>query len=559
MKSRCFPLILLISLASSACGTVQVEKTLLMKLTPEQSGTISTKGIEKVFTFSSDGAHFLYMSPGQAIIDGVESEKYDSVYGARFSPDGKHTAYVGKLNGKYCAVIDGRRGPEFDEIKCYIQSPESPETILYTPDSQHYGYLARNGKSWFAVVDGQPQPAPDVEFNMAGPLALTADGKHTAFLGQQGMKRMVVVDGRAQPGPETNYFKVEQLVLSPDGKRWAYKAQQTNRNWLVVVDGVAGPEYDEISAGWPAFTPDGKHLAYVAHLDKKWVLVTDGQPGPEYRIIADVVFSRDGSKTIYTVLQGEDMNLVLNGQAILRSWDWQFSADEKHYAHRADKGGEASVVWDGRPGPGFDDVASPVFSPDGTRLAYKATKGKKGCVVVDDQAGPGYDEVTDPSFSADGKHIVYAANKKGKWTVVIDGKPGLQYDSVGRTFFDEGKIVWLPTAPRLSSDGSRMACGVKQDKKTCVSVEGQLGLEVDEIWSYPTFSLDGTHVAYCASTAKDGAFVVLDGQAGPGFSSIRPPYDIQYAPDGSVEYLGLTSNTSAEGQSIYRVKLTPVQ
>jgi len=65
---------------------------------------------------------------------------------------------------------------------------------------------------------------------------------------------------------------------------------------LVLLDGQAGPEYDEICEGDPVFSPDGKCVAYTARKGDKWLVVVDGQAGPEYDGIAcGPVFLKHGT------------------------------------------------------------------------------------------------------------------------------------------------------------------------------------------------------------------------------------------------------------------------
>jgi hypothetical protein len=52
--------------------------------------------------------------------------------------------------------------------------------------------------------------------------------------------------------------------------------------WFVVVDGKEGKEYDGIAKGTPIFSPDSKHLAYLARRGEKWFVVIDGEEGKEY-------------------------------------------------------------------------------------------------------------------------------------------------------------------------------------------------------------------------------------------------------------------------------------
>ena len=83
------------------------------------------------------------------------------------------------------------------------------------------------------------------------------------------------------------------------------------------------------------------------------------------------------------------------------------------------------AVLDGKEGPPFDRVVTPVFSPDGRFLAYRARKdGRRFVVVADTRGGglsvhPAYDQVFPVRFAADGKSIAYGAKDGAKagWKV----------------------------------------------------------------------------------------------------------------------------------------------
>ena len=82
------------------------------------------------------------------MIDGQEAgNEYDETGLALFSPDGKHVAYAAKKGAKAVVVLDGREGPEFDQI--------GVSYVLFSPDGAHTGYTAQSGGKWMAVVDGK--------------------------------------------------------------------------------------------------------------------------------------------------------------------------------------------------------------------------------------------------------------------------------------------------------------------------------------------------------------------------------------------------------------------
>lgn len=49
-----------------------------------------------------------------------------------------------------------------------------------------------------------------------------------------------------------------------------------------MVDGVEGKEYDGLGGGMLTFSPDSKRVAYWARRGDRWLVVLDGVEGPEY-------------------------------------------------------------------------------------------------------------------------------------------------------------------------------------------------------------------------------------------------------------------------------------
>lgn len=71
------------------------------------------------------------------------------------------------------------------------------------------------------------------------------------------------------------------LVFSANGKRVAYVAKRGEK-WLVVVDEVAGEEYDSIGRDGVAFSPESDQVACLARRRDRWLVVVDGVEGAEY-------------------------------------------------------------------------------------------------------------------------------------------------------------------------------------------------------------------------------------------------------------------------------------
>src|SRR5664280_3716831 len=87
------------------------------------------------------------------------------------------------------------------------------------------------------------------------------------------IKWVAVIDGQA--GPE--FDQLTNIVFSPDGLRAAYAGMAVtgNRNrWYAVIDGKKSLDYDSCSNF--LFSSDSRHLAYLASNGQKSVVVLDG-------------------------------------------------------------------------------------------------------------------------------------------------------------------------------------------------------------------------------------------------------------------------------------------
>jgi hypothetical protein len=175
--------------------------------------------------------------------------------------------------------------------------------------------------------------------------------------------------------------------ITTNGCRFAC-AIQAEQKQRVAVDGQPGPAYDRVDYVW--FSPDGKHVAYVAQVGARECVILDGQPGAEYDQIP--------------------------------SFSWPFSPDSKHLAYPAKQGDKWFMVHDGKPGPKCDQLGYPdgypIFSADSKHLVYFGEIGGKNVVFLDDQPLPPCDSIVcDPVFRADGKLEYISENDKSGTSV----------------------------------------------------------------------------------------------------------------------------------------------
>ena len=256
------------------------------------------------FIFSPDSRRLAYVVDSRShnqwfiVVNGKKEEKAYEYHGDGeghrcigcvgipiFSPDSQHMVYVARAGGKSFVVLDGEDQKPYDEI-----SPFSP--IVFSPDGKRMAYAARVGPKWLIVLDGSEGKAYDRILPQQ--IVFSSDSRRLAYVAQVGQQWTVVADG----SDKKFYDAVGSPIFSPDGtriayiagvgKKWAWdmlRPYQTIRNGVVVLDGVEQKPYDYI--GGLVFTPDSRRLAYAARTNAKTVIVVDGMEGPQYEDVAE--------------------------------------------------------------------------------------------------------------------------------------------------------------------------------------------------------------------------------------------------------------------------------
>jgi len=136
------------------------------------------------------------------------------------------------------------------------------------------------GEKSVAVVDGRPTP----ELDRVSRLIFSPDSRRVAYVAQSGEDAFVVADGQAGLPSDG----ISDLIFSPDSKCFTYVAKWGD-NWGVVtgsdLNDEPQPGFAGVLAGSLVFSPDGRHLAYVADMSSgpvKEAVVLDGRAGPVF-------------------------------------------------------------------------------------------------------------------------------------------------------------------------------------------------------------------------------------------------------------------------------------
>jgi Tol biopolymer transport system component len=296
-------------------------------------------------------------------------------------------------------------------------------------------------------------------------------------------------------------------------------------------------------------SPKGEHLATVTQKGSRMVVVLDGVEGPKFDEITNidmvnqsVLFSPDGARSAYVGRSGDDYVLMVDGKESMKAGNARemqgqnpvstltFTSDSKHLwflqrVKRKDGGTTQAVVWDGA--QEIPGGTTPVVSSDCEHHAYVAvnpTDSNQQTVVLDGKPA-GY-AGQDPKFSGDGKHLfvrTYVKMEKGNGQaleVLVDGKPFLKAQEAVIYPAPVGEGV-VSVVRRSGANGQECFLVIAGKK-----IDGSEAAAIDRV----AFSPDGKRYAAECRSAAGATFVVVDGKKGQQYQNVA---NVAFSPDSS--------------------------
>jgi len=205
----------------------------------------------------------------------------------------------------------------------------------------------------------------------------------------------------------------------------------------------------------PAWSPDGRQLAYVSFEDQKAVVWVQDLISGERRRVANfrgsnsapafspdgrtlaVALAREGLTQIYSMPVGGGTPTRLT-QSNAIDTEPVFTADGRSIYFVSDRGGGPQIYRMGAGGGGAERVTfsgayniSPALSPEGKSLAYLARAGGAFKATLQELATGAVRQLSDtsdderPSFAPNGRLLVYATRVRGAdvlMTTTLDGR-----------------------------------------------------------------------------------------------------------------------------------------
>lgn len=414
-----------------------------------------------------------------------KGKEYDKVSPPKISPDGKRVAYVGSLNNTWYYIVDGKEYPVLNTQNQFSLGGSSiVNPISFTTDSKDFIYLEVAAGTTPSSYSSQyfVNGIKTQEGSVLIPFASNTYSYSTYFsLYGLGAQQNIPPDFTdlailQQPEPEKlrilykgvagdSYDEVYNFNYSPDGKQFSYVGvnvvgttsegyERTEYTLVLNNQKISTYEYnyylaDKTLKGFPysqTFSPDSKHLAYVAYTPTESYVMLDSKKYPT-------------TLTFSPKHEGAIKNLT-------------FSSDGNHLAFQAVTTSDQGVfVVDGKPQTipkeittlrvGNAQIGSIVFSPNGNEVSYVLTWGtgpvapgfvtvvKNGAVVktylsssfIEPEA---IESISPLVYSPDSKHIAYAVLRDNRSRqndttnlsiyTVLNGKESLPYKYINSPF-----------------------------------------------------------------------------------------------------------------------------
>jgi TolB protein len=224
----------------------------------------------------------------------------------------------------------------------------------------------------------------------------------------------------------------------------------------------------------PAWSPDGRELAYVSFNERKAVIYSQNLAQASQRLVANfrgsnsapafspdgqtmaATLSKDGGSQLFLMNRdGSNVRRFTQSQAI--DTEAKFAPDGKTIYFVSDRGGGPQIYRQAIGNGGAERVTfqgsyniSPALSPDGKLLAYINRSGNAFKLMVMNLASGDVSGITDssddesPSFAPNGRFLVYSTRVEGRDVLMMCSTDGRAKAVLGDSGTGYREPVWGP-------------------------------------------------------------------------------------------------------------------
>ena len=240
---------------------------------------------------------------------------------------------------------------------------------------------------------------------------------------------------------------------SPDGKRIAFVSERAKiwEIYMMDADGknLRGLTNNHFAAKNPSWSPDGKHIAFASSRDGDLEIYVMDADGDNQRNLTNSPhlewypsWSPDGKRIAFTS----------NGEGGLAIKDGNLEI----YVMDADGGNPRNLTNNRR------HDREPSWSPDGKRIVYTSSRDRNAEIYVMNADGGNRQNLTnnpfsdrEPSWSPDGKRIVFVSNRDGNFEIYVMDADGANPRNLTNDPHDDTDPAWFDPAFSVTSEGKK--------------------------------------------------------------------------------------------------------